>query len=228
MFTAESIKLLAKDARRHTGRTQLHFVEQDDGRDGVKVSDPTDPDDAIDPDDLIATEPVQCPLLLPPPVKPETWWSALVFGSDNADVSPQDASLALAHVAYRLGYARFDVGLSHNDMTVEGLHTIIEERYGGPGWTALMECWHAVAGIKQPEHKFTQTDIPVRIPETSRTSLPSFSSSTESEAEALRQLPLAIARFWLKEPHVPAWRYSETADEQELRERMEADGSWCG
>jgi hypothetical protein len=177
-----------------------------------------------DPEDLTATKPIRCAFLLPPSAKPETWWTALVLGRENDVVASQDAVLALAHVAYRLGYARFDVGLSHNDMTVEGLHTTIEEHYGGPGWTALMECWHGAAGIAQPTR--SHADIPKRIPEFGSPS--SSFPSLESEAQALRKLPPAVARFWLKEPHVPAWRYSETAGEKELRERMEADGSWCG
>ena len=57
MFTAESLSLLVKDVRRRTGnlpetsgfsrqrsgQTQRHSLDQDDGRDGVKVSDPADP-----------------------------------------------------------------------------------------------------------------------------------------------------------------------------------------
>jgi hypothetical protein len=179
-------------------------------------------DNVIDLDDLTGTEPVQCAFLLPPSAKPETWWTALVLGRENDVVASQDAVLALAHVAYRLGYARFDVGLSHNDMTVEGLHTTIEEHYGGPGWTALVECWHGAAGIAQPTR--SHSDIPKRIPEFGSPS--SFSSShmpsPESEVEALRRLPADIRRFWLREePASPLWRTSLPPSEMD-------NGSWCG
>jgi hypothetical protein len=180
-------------------------------------------DNVNDPDDLIGTEPVQCPFLLPPSAQSAPWWTALVLGRENDAVSPQDAVLALAHVAYRLGYARADTANPHHrKATVGQLHEAIEDAFGSAGWTAF------TAGIQEPER--SPADIPKRIPKFGSPSLSSSlpAASPESEPETLRKLPVAVARFWLKEPHVPAWRYSETADEQGLRERMEADGSWCG
>jgi hypothetical protein len=213
----EALRAAHDRPQRRRGTSQHSPSAQDDSRDGATADDGGAAD--------TATKPIRCAFLLPPSAKPETWWRAIVLGRENDVVASQDAVLALAHVAYRLGYARFDVGLSHNDMTVEGLHTTIEEHYGGPGWTALMECWHEAAGIAQFAR--SHADIPKRIPEPDSPS--PFSPSLESEARALARLPSAVRRFWLREaPITPAWRHRETAGEKELRERMEADGSWCG
>jgi hypothetical protein len=230
MFTAESIKLLAKDARRRTGRTQLHSLDKDDGRDGVKVGEgePSDPDDVIDPDDLIGTAPVQCALLLPPPVKPETWWTALVLGSENDAVAPQDASLALAHVACRLGYARAVMGNPHIGLgTVGQLQEMLEALYGEAGWKALVECWHAAAGITRPTR--VHASITNKIPEGELPQPQIPACSLAREAEALRSLPGAVRRFWLYEPRdPPPWRQKESESERLQREALESLGGWTG
>jgi hypothetical protein len=247
MFTAESIKLLAKDARRRTGRTPLHSVDQDDGRDGVKVGEGEPGSSGIGSGasadaPRCPSPPLRCALLLPPPAQSETWWSSLVFGSEDAPVSPQDAFLVLAHVAYRLGYARAVIGNPHIGLgTVDQLHEMLEALYGAPGWTALTACWHAAAGITRPAraHASITNRIPMsglhperqpleeHLPQTGRTSPPS-PASLQSEAEALRSLPGAVRRFWLYEPRVPAWRHQETAGEGQWRLDRESDGAWCG
>jgi hypothetical protein len=161
MFTAESIKLLDKPARRRTDRAQRHFVDQDDGQNGVKVGDPTDPDDVIDPDDLIGTEPVQCQLLLPPSAQSETWWTALVLGRENDAVNPQDALVALAHVAYHLGVARANMGNVRTEPVTAGqLYETVEALYGTPGWAALVSLWQEAAGFRNPSASRNPTLLP--------------------------------------------------------------------
>jgi hypothetical protein len=107
----EALRAAHDRPQRRRGPLQ-HSPAQDDSRDGATDDDggAADPDDVIDPDDLTKTEPIRCALLLPPPTQSEAWWAALVFGADNADVSPLDAFLALSHVAYHLGRARADMG----------------------------------------------------------------------------------------------------------------------
>jgi hypothetical protein len=221
MFTAESIKLLAQDARRRTDRAQLHSLDQDDGRDGVTGGN----GGPADPDDLTGTEPVRCALLLPPPAQSEAWWTALVLGSENDAVAPQDVSLALAHVACRLGYARADMGNPVTELVRVGqLHELLKALYGEAGWKALVECWHTAAGITRPTR--VHASITNRILESDS---PSPASSPESEAKAISSLPLRVARFWLREPLAPpAWRRQESEAEGQWREDREGDGAWCG
>jgi hypothetical protein len=150
-------------------RAQRRSLDQDDGRDGITTGDgePADPDDVIDPDDLRGGDPLGWPALLPPPTQSEALWAVIVLGREKDAVAPQDALLALAHVAYRLGYARADMGKPHHGVaTVGQLHEAIEEMFGSAGWTALVECWQEAAGIKQPERKATRSraDITDRIP----------------------------------------------------------------
>jgi hypothetical protein len=201
-----------------------------------------DPDDVIDPDDLTKTKPSGCALLLPPPAMGEAWWTALVLGREKDAVAPQDALLALAHVAYRLGYARVDAGLSHNDITLEGLHEAICERYGNAGWRAFTACWQEAAGIKQPQRKDTRSpaDITDRIPARPKdhgvlsaeplVPLPPTAFQMETGLhQALPEMPERVAAFLLHVPRdPPAWRYQETAGEQAYREFMTEQGAWCG
>jgi hypothetical protein len=121
--------------------------------------------------------------------------------------------------------------------TVGELHSAIEEHFGPPGWSTLVRFWHATACIHEPTSITTR--IPMsglhpeaqpledHLPETGRTSPPS-PASLQSEAEALRSLPGAVRRFWLHEPPLRPWRYSETGFEKEWRLDREGDGSWCG
>jgi hypothetical protein len=102
----ELIRATHRPPQRH--RAQRRSLDQDGVTVGLTVDGGPldDPDDEIDPDDLTKTEPIRCTLLLPPPVKPETWWTALVLGRENDAVSLQDVSLALGHVAFSVSGLR--------------------------------------------------------------------------------------------------------------------------
>jgi hypothetical protein len=240
MFTAESITLLAKDARRRTGRTQLHFVNQDDGPDDTITIDGggiEDPNDATRRDDSIRTEPVQCVLLLPPAAQSEKWWAALVLGRAEDAVSPQDALVALAHVAYRLGYARANIGNVRTEpVTARRLHETVEALYGAAGWTALVECWQEAAGIQQPKRQ-PKTDcasIPAAAPhgkpETPLPLLPSDAPLLEEGLyRALPAMPKMVQAFLLYQPKPPpTCRYLESEGERAERQALENLGAWTG
>jgi hypothetical protein len=117
--------------------------------------------------------------------------------------------------------------------TVGQLHEALERCFGEAGWQALTGIWCETNGIVQPTR--SSIDITNRIPEQNQTHglpltpSPSRASSLdlESEAKALRELPRGIRKFWLHEPPLRAWRYSETS-EKELREDRESDGAWAG
>jgi hypothetical protein len=240
----EALRAAHDRPQRRRGTSQHSPSAQDDSRDGATADEggAADPDDVIDPDDLTATKPIRCAFLLPPSAKPETWWTALVLGRENDVVASQDAVLTLAHVAYRLGYARTDTGLFHNDITIGGLHEAIEEMFGSAGWIALMECWQAAAGIKQPDRNATRSraDITDRIPaqpkdhgKPSAESLVPLPSSAclfeEGLLQALPQMPQRVAVFFLHSPQPePVWRYRESESERSQREQAEAEGAWAG
>jgi hypothetical protein len=212
-----------------------------------------DPNDVIDPDDLTGTEPIRCAFLLPPPAQSEAWWTAIVLGRENGAVSSQDTLLALTHVAYRLGYARAVMGNPHHGLvTVGQLHATLEELYGVPGWTALVECWHTAAGIVQPERRTirSDTDILNRIPDRTNpaavsaqsTSFKSAAFDTEQPplpptpydldpglAHAISTAPRKVAAFLLHGPRdPPAWRQKESESERSQREQLERLGGWPG
>jgi hypothetical protein len=209
-----------------------------------------DPDDCIDPDDSLSKLEV---ITLPPPAQSEAWWIALVLGRESDAVAPQDASLALAHVAYRLEYARADRGNPITESTTVGLlYEAIEEMFGPAAWTALVECWHTAAGIVQPERKSirSDTDILNRIPDRTNPAAISAQSTifkstafdTEQPplpptpydldpglAHAIGTAPWKVAAFLLHVPRdPPAWRYQETEAERAHRELLEGEGSWTG
>ena len=233
MFTAESIRLLAKPARRHTCRTQQHSLDQDDGRDG-KLRMFRNLTDAIDPDDLIDIELVQCALLLSPPVMSESWWTAIVLGREDDALNPQDALLALAHVAYRLGYAR--ANMSTAPVMVSQLHETVEALYGAHGWAALTACWCEAAGIQQPRRqpKNDRATIIAVEPDgkadTPLSPLPERCFPLEEGLHrALPGMPPQVAAFLLhvsRDP--PAWRYQENAHEKAERQELEDIGGWVG
>ena len=209
-------------------------MDRDDGRDGVKVSDPTDFDDAIDPDDLIGMEPVQCALLLPPPAQSESWWTALVLGRENDAIIPQDALVALAHVAYRLGHAR--ANMSTEPVMVGQFYEMVEALYGAPDWAALVSFWQEAAGIRQPRRQpkpdFSSV-IAVEPNGKADTPLPPLPERCFPLEEglhwALPEMPEKVAAFLLHVPRdPPAWRYQESTGERAEREFLEAQGGWTG
>jgi hypothetical protein len=239
MFTAESLVLLIKPPRRRTGQAQRQLVCPDDG-DGGKVSDPIDPDDVIDPDDLIVRAPVHCAFLLPPLARSEAWWIALVFGHLQTVVSLQDALVALAHVAYHLGYARANTGSPVTEpVKVEQLHETVEALYGAPGWTALVECWQEEAGIapepakkEKRQQKPDRTPIPAAEPPGKAATPPLPANAPlleEGLHRALPAMPPQVAAFLLHVPRDPSpWRYCESLDERSQREQLENEGCWTG
>jgi hypothetical protein len=89
-------------------------------------------------------------MLEAPPQQFESWWTALVFGSDSAPVNPLDARIAIQHVAYRLGQQMPLEAAMGFPSTVGEPHTTIEECYGKPGWTAFVQCWQQAACIGIP------------------------------------------------------------------------------
>ena len=118
MFTAESIKLLAQDARRRAkGVTERDTLNRGGGahrnydqnierpmqydpetENPVTAGD--DPDANIDPDDVIPSG-----MITPPPPllsMPCSWWSALTFGKDDDAVALADAETCLRLVRARL------------------------------------------------------------------------------------------------------------------------------
>ena len=196
--------------------------------------DDLDLDDVIDPDDLIETEPVCCAPLLPPSAKSEAWWTALVLGA-RTTLKPAGRVSSVAHVAYRLGYARAVMGNPISaKATVGQLHEAIEAHFGPTG----LEGIGGMLGARRQgprAHQYLEQNTgsgsprpnPWRIIYRKPATSPPSPASLQSEAEALRSLPGAVRRFWLYEPRVPP-ASQETAGERQLRLSMEQTGSWCG
>jgi hypothetical protein len=117
--------------------------------------------------------------------------------------------------------------------TIGTLHQAIEEAFGSAGWTALMQCWHEMAGIEQPHRRTIRRDseitdrIPVVHASTTDTSI--LSAPAPLEVEVLQSLPPRVRWFWLREDFVPPpWRYVETEGERAHRETMQEQGAWAG
>jgi hypothetical protein len=151
-ITQDGALLLGNGVEQQQNRSQKSDLGDDVPAAGI------DSHNRIDPDDLHA-----------PPEQSEPWWSCLVFKPDEASVSAQDALEALRWIGYRLGITTSEIQTPSlpSTITVGALHDLIEERYGKPGWTALVQCWQEAAGIKQPERKSIRSDTERvnRIPE---------------------------------------------------------------
>ena len=111
--------------------------------------------------------------------------------------------------------------------TVGQLHEAIEAHFGEAGWKALVESWHAAAGITRPAR--VHASITNRTPEGELPQPQLPACSLQCEAEAIAGLPGAVRRFWLREPPVPpAWRRQENEADRQWREGREGDGAWAG
>jgi hypothetical protein len=197
MFTAESIKLLAKHARRHTDRAR-HFDQNID----VQICEPAppppiadDPNDSPDPDDSARNPDAE----IPPPEMPAEWWTRMALDPDQTPVTATDVQTVFEFISRRLrapsattgaippladatpvcvlpsqGGGRQTQSNATADVefasvtTVGELHESVAQHFGPAGWTALVSFWQQAVGIQQPGRQPKPGCAPIIAVETDR------------------------------------------------------------
>jgi hypothetical protein len=232
--TQDSIRLLANGAEHQPS------ASQESGQpDEVPAVGDNDPNNNPDPDD----HRVEVPILEAPPQQTEVWWTTLIFGSDGARVSQQDAEMVLRWVAYRLGREispEVVVEISQRGtLGVGELHEAVEEAFGSAGWSAFIQCWQEAAGIVQPVRPKPQSRCSAQNTDGKPDSTPAANQERNSDSDSpidpgllstLSGMPDRLRNWMLRPPEadsLPPWR-TETVGEREAREQAEADGAWAG
>jgi hypothetical protein len=238
MFTAESIKLLAK---RRQIRTQCDVGSTDElrpnptddrGADERLLLPPgDDPNDSPDPDYSVEPD-----VDIPPPEMPAEWWTRMVLDPDQTPVTPTDVQTVFEFINRRLAPGATAGTKSDSITTVGELHESIARHFGPAGWTALVSLWQEAAGIQQPKRQ-PKTDcapiIAVEPDGKADTPLPPLPAQAYPLEEGLYraspEMPPRVAAFSLHAPRdPPAWRIQESEDERAERQALENLGAWTG
>jgi hypothetical protein len=134
MFTAESIKLLAKPARRQIrpqcdvgASHELRLPPADDNDAAPLLLPPgEDPDANIDPDDRGLRQ--NCGSLFhAPPEMPASWWIRMTLDPPDTVVTPEDVHLVFWHIRHRLAGQEATTGAFPPPADVQGARFSLPE-----------------------------------------------------------------------------------------------------